>query len=93
MIIKPGTRKIISHVKRSDMEIQLNEDHQNGVAELASKFAYEFGMGDYGFIMGKLHDKGKEQIEWQKYIQGDIGYNKEFVYLKYFTHDFNGYHG
>ena len=82
MIIKPGTRKIISHVKRSDMEIQLNEDHQNGVAELASKFAYEFGMGDYGFIMGKLHDKGKEQIEWQKYIQGVTGYNKEYAHIK-----------
>lgn len=82
MIIKPGTRKIISHVKRSDMEIQLNEDHQNGVAELASKFANEFGMGDFGFIMGKLHDKGKEQIEWQKYIQGVTGYNKEYSHIK-----------
>lgn len=82
MIIKPGTRKIISHVKRSDMEIQLNEDHQNGVAELASKFANEFGMGDFGFIMGKLHDKGKEQIEWQKYIQGVTGYNKEYAHIK-----------
>ena len=82
MKIKQDTRKIISHVRRSDMEIQLNEDHQNGVAELASKFANEFGMEDYGFIMGKLHDKGKEQIEWQKYIQGVTGYNKEYAHIK-----------
>ena len=85
MKIKQDTRKIISHVRKTDMEIQLNADHQRGVAELASKFAGEFGMRDYGFIRGKLHDKGKEQIEWQKYIQGVTGYNKEFVYLKYFT--------
>ena len=82
MKIKQDTTKIISHVKRSDMKIQLNEDHQNGVAELASKFANEFGMGDFGFIMGKLHDKGKEQIEWQKYIQGVTGYNKEYAHIR-----------
>lgn len=93
MKIKQDTRKIISHVRRSDMEIQLNEDHQHGVAELASKFVGEFGMGDCGFIMGKLHDKGKEQTEWQKYSQGVTGFNKEYVFFKYFIQGFNAYHG
>lgn len=82
MKTRQDTRKIISHVRRSDMEIQLNEDHQRGVAELASKFAGEFGMGDYGCIMGLLHDKGKEQTEWQQYIQGVTGYNNEFAHIK-----------
>ena len=82
MIIKPDTSKIISHVRKSDMEIQINEDHQRGVAELTSTFAGEFGMGDCGYIMGKLHDKGKEQTDWQKYIQGATGFNKEYTHIK-----------
>ena len=50
--------------------IQTNEEHQRGVAESAECFAAEFDMGDCGRLMGLLHDKGKEQKEWLKYIQG-----------------------
>ena len=60
---------IISHID-SNRNIQSNEEHQQGVATLASTFAAEFGMGECGRIMGLLHDKGKEQVEWQKYILG-----------------------
>ena len=52
------------------MKIQTNDVHQQSVAEMAKAFSDEFGMGDLGEIMGLLHDKGKEQDEWQKYIQG-----------------------
>ena len=69
---------IISHVRATDMAIQTNEEHQQEVANLAEMFASAFGMGVFGKIMGLLHDKGKEQLEWQKYIQGVTGYNKEF---------------
>lgn len=58
---------IISHIDNNGT-IQSNAEHQQGVAERTKLFAEEFGMGDCGFIMGLLHDKGKEQKEWQKKI-------------------------
>lgn len=73
---------IISHIRQSDMAVQSNSAHQQGVSEMAKRFAAQFDMGDYGRIMGLLHDKGKEQLEWQKYIQGVTGYNEEYAYIK-----------
>ena len=73
--------KTISHID-SNGNVQSNEEHQQGVANLAKSFAEEFQMGDCGYVMGLLHDKGKEQIEWQKYIQGVTGYNKEYASVK-----------
>lgn len=72
---------IIAHVRLTDMSVQTNDEHQLGVAKLASEFADEFGMGEYGRLMGLLHDKGKEQTDWQKYLQGVTGYNKEYVHI------------
>ena len=71
----------ISHVNEKG-EIQTNESHQQGVARLASLFAADFGCGELAHIMGLLHDKGKEQVEWQKYIRGVTGYDKEYAYVK-----------
>ena len=39
-------------------------------------------MEDCGRIMGMLHDKGKEQKEWQKYIQGVTGYDQGYADVK-----------
>lgn len=69
----------ISHIRQSDMKVQTNEEHQQGVARLTEHFAGKFGMGELGFLTGLLHDKGKEQGEWQKYIQGVTGYNKAYA--------------
>ena len=71
----------ISHIDSKGV-IQSNDDHQQGVAELSGRFAAEFGMGDCGRLMGLLHDKGKEQAEWQKYIRGVTGYDKEYANVK-----------
>jgi HD superfamily phosphohydrolase YqeK len=35
------------------------EDHLKGTAELAKKFAAEFGCGEWGFLAGLWHDWGK----------------------------------
>lgn len=72
---------IILHIN-PDGIAQLNDEHQQGVATRAQSFADLFGMGDCGRIMGLLHDKGKEQETWQKYIQGVTGYNKEYAHIK-----------
>lgn len=65
--------RYISHIRKdADGNIvayQSNEEHSYGVAELAERFAGEFGMGDFGRIMGLLHDKGKEKDEFQNYIR------------------------
>ncbi len=75
-------RIIISHIRESDMAVQLNDDHQSGVAAMAERFAAEFGMGDYAKIMALLHDKGKEQPEWQKYMRQITGYSNDSPGIK-----------
>ncbi len=65
-----------------EQRVQSLEDHSTHVAELAAQFAAEFGCGDIARIMGLLHDKGKEQTEWQKYIQGVTGYNPKYANIK-----------
>ncbi len=67
---------IISHID-TDGNIQSNEEHQQGVAKLASQFGGKFDMGDLCYIMGLLHDKGKEQKQWQKYIRYVTGQNND----------------
>lgn len=62
--------------------VQFLEDHSTHVAELAGQFAAEFGCGDIAHVMGLLHDKGKEQAEWQKYIQGVTGYTPKYAKIK-----------
>lgn len=68
-----NTPKFISHIRKDAdgniVAFQSNEEHSRNVAELAKQFAGEFGMGDFGYIMGMLHDKGKEKHEFQEYIQ------------------------
>ena len=75
---------LISHIannEESGLRFQSTLEHNDNVARLASVFSAEFGMGDCGRIMGLLHDKGKEQAEWQKYIQGLIQNGPHHAYV------------
>lgn len=65
--------QIISHIRPEDWAIQTNEAHQKGVARLASEFAAEFGMSEWGKVLGLLHDKGKEKAAFQQHIQKESG--------------------
>ena len=71
---------VISHIDNNGA-VQSNEEHQRGVAQRAERYAAKFGMGDCGRLMGFLHDKGKEQIEWQRYIQGKINTGPNHAYV------------
>ncbi|MCR5394266.1 MAG: CRISPR-associated helicase Cas3' [Bacteroidales bacterium] len=71
---------IISHVKTDDTkghEIQTTQVHAEGVAHLCSQFAEPFGMNTVAYLMGLLHDKGKEQPQWQRYIRYETGLSQE----------------
>ncbi len=76
MINKPT---IISHIKGfpGNWSIQSNEEHQQGVAELAAKFADSFGMSEWGRVLGLLHDIGKEKRAFQQHIKKESGYCPE----------------
>ena len=63
----------VAHIKKSATGnhylFQSNEEHLEGVAKLAEQFASEFGMGSWGYVLGLLHDKGKERKSFQDYIK------------------------
>lgn len=83
-------RDIISHVRTTDMAVQLNEEHQLGVAKLAEKFADIFGMGPWGRVMGLLHDKGKEKYAFQQHIKKESGLDPSCRVDGDYTHAYVG---
>ena len=70
---------VISHIKGEpgNWSIQSNDEHQQGVAELAAKFADTFDMSEWGRVLGLLHDKGKEKKAFQLHIMKESGYSPE----------------
>ena len=87
--------KHISHLRKSEVKtdgwiFQSNEEHSVGVANLAAKFADKIGLGDWGVVLGMLHDKGKEQKEFQSYIRKVSGYMSEIKNVERTPHAFVG---
>lgn len=93
-IMSVGKMICISHVRLNSSgeveSIQSNEEHLSGVANLAEKFANEFGMGSWGRVLGLLHDKGKERKAFQDYIKKNSGYDSTIQYPTEHTHAFVG---
>ena len=73
LIIMTEEKQLISHLHQDTINgkwvIQTNEEHQRGVAEIASEFAAKFGYSSWGYALGTLHDKGKERAAFQQYIR------------------------
>ena len=70
--------QFISHLKQLDngkWVFQSNEEHEKGVAQLAEKFSSAIGCRCLGHILGSLHDLGKEQMAFQRYIRKVSGYD------------------
>ena len=71
----------ISHLYKNPSsnrwEIQSNSEHCTAVATMAAEFASSFGFGDVAYLAGLLHDIGKDNPEWQKYIKAISGYSGE----------------
>ena len=62
----------ISHIKQLENGqwlIQPNEEHQLNVALRAKSFAQSFGLPEWGYTLGMLHDEGKKKQSFQNYIR------------------------
>lgn len=85
--------EIISHICQDNVGrwiIQSNEEHSVGVARLAARFAGEFGMSEWGKVLGLLHDKGKESQAFQQHIRKDSGYEPDIKVCGNYNHAFIG---
>lgn len=83
---------IISHLffENNQWTIQSNDEHTRGVADLASRFAGEFGMSSFGKVLGELHDKGKESNAFQQHIKKESGYGPDIEVVGNFHHAYVG---
>lgn len=85
---------IISHIYQDPISnlwvIQSNEEHSEGVAKLASRFAAGFGMGLWGEVLGRLHDKGKESNAFQQHIMKNSGYAPDTKVVGDYHHAYVG---
>ena len=83
----------ISHLKQQDDKkwvLQSNEEHEQGVAQLAEHFASVIGCGSIGKLLGLLHDVGKQQKGFQRYIRKKSGYDSAIMSAPRTPHAFVG---
>ncbi|MBQ6694782.1 MAG: CRISPR-associated helicase Cas3' [Bacteroidaceae bacterium] len=85
--------KYISHLKNNKVNewfFQSNEEHSKGVAQLAASFAEKIGLKEWGTVLGMLHDKGKEQEKFQRYIRTVSGYVQDLEGVERTPHAYVG---
>lgn len=84
----------ISHLRydeeNSEWFFQSNEQHSQNVSRLAASFAKKIGFEDYGRVLGLLHDRGKEQEGFQRYIKKVSGYMPDITRAEKTPHAFVG---
>ncbi|MBO7083450.1 MAG: CRISPR-associated helicase Cas3' [Bacteroidales bacterium] len=83
-------KEIISHIRPEDWEIQTNEVHQQGVAKRAAQFAADFGIEEWGRVLGLLHDKGKERLAFQQHIKKESGMDASILVEGDYRHAYIG---
>lgn len=87
-------KTIISHIYKDTTDgrwvIQSNEEHSEGVAKLALRFADSFGMAQWGDVLGRLHDKGKESKAFQQHIMRNSGYAPDTKVVGDYHHAYVG---
>ena len=61
--------KYLAHINDRKEE-QLLKDHLEGTAQRSGTFAGAFGMYDWGYGCGLLHDIGKYSLAFQERLKG-----------------------
>ncbi len=77
---KEQLRRPLAHVRQlpDDRWIEhFLDEHLQGVAELAARFAYAFNSQDWARLSGLWHDLGKFRDKFQRYIKSVSGYDAE----------------
>ena len=66
---------IYAHTKenRPKQEWQTIEDHLKNVAGLAEDICSKFSPAEWGYVLGMLHDVGKYNPDFQKYLETGVG--------------------
>ncbi|WP_207706902.1 CRISPR-associated helicase Cas3' [Alkaliphilus pronyensis] len=63
----------VAHFRDVDKTVQTVNEHLLGTAKLARKFSQKINMGDWGELVGLLHDLGKATDLFNYYIKSNIG--------------------
>lgn len=83
------TSEYIAHVRQDNKTgewiFHLLTEHLSQVAVLAARFAGGRG-GEYTKLAGLLHDLGKAQQAWQRYLMEKSGFEKENAHLEDVEH-------